>query len=142
MTIDWLSFTPFSALVGGALIGLSAGLLMLGQGRVLGASGILTFALLERTPWRLVLLSSMFAVSVILIYFTDFGSEIQFVSSSWRFYIGAFLVGLGAQLGSGCTSGHGICGLARLSKRSFVSVGIFMSVAILTVFIFGTGFDQ
>ena len=132
------NFTPVSALIGGALIGLSAVLMLLGSGRIAGISGILGGALkgqgAERT-WRLCFLGGL-AVAA-LSYPALFGMPIALESQSTPLFtaLAGLLVGFGTRLGSGCTSGHGICGLARFSKRSFAATATFMLFGFATVFV-------
>ena len=137
MTIDWANFTPISALAGGALIGLAAALLILGLGRVMGAAGIVGGALEIRdaeAPWRWSLIAGL--VLSPLIARALWGAAAPVFAGHWPALIASgLLVGLGARLGSGCTSGHGVCGLARLSPRSFAATGIFMATAFATVFV-------
>ena len=137
MTIDWTHFTPWSALGGGLLIGLAAAALILGAGRVMGAAGVLGGALAMRpgdTAWRLWLIAGLLIAPTLL---TLFGAANRpHIDASWPMLIGAgLLVGLGTRLGSGCTSGHGICGIARLSTRSIVATGCFMAAGFATVFV-------
>ncbi len=132
------NFTPYSALIGGFLIGLSAALLMLFNGRVAGISGILaglSVPKMEDGLWRI-----FFVIGLILgpIFFKIFSIELPQtqLSGFWMMWLGAgLLVGYGTQLGSGCTSGHGVCGLARLSLRSLAATLTFMFVAGLVVFL-------
>jgi len=137
MTIDWAHFTPFSALAGGAMIGAAAALLILGAGRILGAAGILGGALDGRdgeAAWRWSLIVGL--VLSPLIARALWGAAAPVFATHWPALIASgLLVGLGARLGSGCTSGHGVCGLARLSPRSFVATAIFMATAFVTVFV-------
>ena len=132
------NFTPVSALIGGALIGLSAVLMLLGSGRIAGISGILGGALKgqgsERT-WRLCFLSGLAFAA--LSYPALFGVPVVIESQSIPLFtaLAGLLVGFGTRLGSGCTSGHGICGLARFSKRSFAATATFMLFGFATVFI-------
>jgi hypothetical protein len=133
-------FTPWSALAGGALIGLSAVMLMASHGRVAGLSGI--FGGLLRKPdgpdffWRLVFILGLLAGAGIAAIAGLFRAEtLAFPSGLTLTAIGGLLVGGGTALGSGCTSGHGICGLARLSPRSLAATVTFMAVAIATVFL-------
>jgi hypothetical protein len=137
MSIDWAHFTPFSALAGGALIGLAAALLILGLGRVLGAAGVVGGALEIHdadAPWRWSLLVGL--VLSPLIARALWGAVQPVFAAHWLTLVASgLLVGFGARLGSGCTSGHGVCGLARLSPRSFVATGVFMAAAFVTVFI-------
>lgn len=131
-------FTPFVSLIGGMMIGLSAVLLMLWDGRIAGISGITSRllpphrddAFLSRFGFVLGLIAAPLAMTAI-----D-GVEIsQTVSSNIMLMIVAgLLVGFGSVWGNGCTSGHGVCGMARLSTRSFVATGVFMATAVITVF--------
>ncbi len=137
MTIAWASFTPLSAFLGGCLIGLAALLLMAFQGRVMGISGILgglfgAASSGDRT-WRLAFLFGVVGGPIAWQAVTKAPIVWQAVATGPQFYIAAFLVGLGTAIGSGCTSGHGICGLARFSPRSFVAVMAFMTSAVATV---------
>ena len=137
MTIT--EFTPFAGLLGGALIGLSAVLLMAAHGRILGASGIfaglLTLKFDAEFNWRLIFIVGMLIGTIFSgLYFFDTAS-ITFVGGPLTIIAGGLIVGVGTVLGSGCTSGHGICGLSRFSTRSLAATCTFMAVAILTVFI-------
>jgi hypothetical protein len=130
------NFTPVSAAIGGALIGLAATLLMLINGRMAGISGILASCLELRGRDRI--WSAAFIAGLILAPITGalFGFAIptpQMPSSRTVVVIGGVLVGFGTRLGGGCTSGHGICGVARLSPRSSVATIIFMTTAIIVV---------
>jgi uncharacterized membrane protein YedE/YeeE len=130
------AFTPGPALLGGALIGLSAGALMLGVGRIAGISGIVG-GLLSGQPdrsWRLWFLVGLLGAPVALAMAGLVG-PIHPPSAGWLTALAGVLVGVGTRLGSGCTSGHGVCGMARLSLRSIVATGVFMGVAVLTVFV-------
>ncbi|TLU71084.1 YeeE/YedE family protein [Lichenicoccus roseus] len=133
-----LPFHPGEALAGGALIGLSAGMLLLSIGRVAGCSGIAA-RLLGRpdgdSGWRAAFVLGLLLGPVLLELATGRSVTMQ-ISASVPVLIGAgLLVGFGTRLGSGCTSGHGVSGLARLSKRSFAAVSTFMVTAFLTVFV-------
>ncbi|MDH3239415.1 MAG: YeeE/YedE family protein [Alphaproteobacteria bacterium] len=132
------NFTPGSALAGGALIGLAAVMLMGLTGRIAGISGILG-GLLPPAPgesaWR-----AAFAVGLVggtLLYRAGGGplASLQFSATPVTLIAAGLLVGFGTVLGSGCTSGHGVCGIARLSKRSVASVATFMITAALTVYV-------
>lgn len=131
-------FTPFASLFGGLLIGLSAVLLMLFLGRIMGATGILMGALMPDSKddwsWRIVLLLGMFSGPWLFSLFTGSLPAIEVPMSPLMLVLGGLLVGVGVTLGSGCTSGHGVCGLARGSKRSFTAVALFMSSTIITVY--------
>lgn len=132
-------FTPFASFGGGLLIGLGAVLLMLGLGRIFGATGILSGAVFaeNRTEltWRLALILGMILAPGLIFLITGSIPEITVPVSPAMIVIGGVIVGLGASLGSGCTSGHGVCGLSRLSLRSLVAVPTFMATAALTVFV-------
>ena len=137
MTIT--EFTPFAGLLGGALIGLSAVLLMAAHGRILGASGIfaglLTFKFDAEFNWRLIFIVGMLIGTIFSgLFFFDI-SSMSFGGGPLTTIAGGLIVGVGTVLGSGCTSGHGICGLSRFSTRSLAATCTFMAVAILTVFI-------
>jgi uncharacterized membrane protein YedE/YeeE len=130
-------FDPFSALLGGALIGLAATLLLWLNGRVAGVSGILAGAIAAPGPerdWR-----TAFLVGLIFgpIVFAFFGGTLPrpMLPELPVVVVAGLLVGFGTQLGSGCTSGHGVCGLARLSPRSLAATATFVAAAMATVFI-------
>jgi uncharacterized membrane protein YedE/YeeE len=141
MQIQWEVFTPIHSFFGGTLIGLATVLLLFFKGRIAGISGILG-ALMQshHTPadhyqWRaffimgLLLSSFIYSIFAVLPRFT--------IQANWLMLILAgLLVGFGTRMGSGCTSGHGICGLSRLSTRSFVATLIFMSAGVIACFIF------
>lgn len=128
------SFSPLSGLPGGMLIGLSAALLLWGNGRVAGISGIIGGIRRGDVLWRVAFLLAMGAGGMITLDLLDKpvpapeGSSLLLTSAG-------LLVGFGTRFGSGCTSGHGVCGLARFSVRSLVAVVVFMATAMLTVFI-------
>ncbi len=138
MTIDFTNFTPMASLIGGLIIGIAALLMMLSKGSVMGVSGILLDLIIERKVdwiWRIsFVIGTIFGPFMLIILFAQ-SIEYQPVSGGVIFWVAGLLVGIGSALGAGCTSGHGICGLARFSKRSFFAVAVFMSTAILTVFI-------
>lgn len=130
-------FTPVSALLGGALIGLAATLLLASIGRVAGISGIVNAALESREgrAWRLAFLGGLVAGAALWFAF-GIGVAPPRVGFPLPWLVAAgLLVGFGTRLGSGCTSGHGICGLARLSRRSLVAVVAFMGAGMGTVFV-------
>lgn len=143
MTIDWNHFSPWSALAGGALIGLAAALLLLANGRIAGVSGILGGLLRldeNETPWQSAFISGLLfapALWAVLapggLHLPDFTPE---SGAGWSaLIVGGLLVGIGTRLANGCTSGHGVCGLARLSVRSLAAVLVFMAFGFLTVFV-------
>ncbi|SHF90712.1 hypothetical protein SAMN02745157_3045 [Kaistia soli DSM 19436] len=137
-----IGFTPVSATIGGALIGLGAGLLWIVNGRVAGISNIfgsLVFGARVDLPWRLLFLVGLpLGAAIGLEFGPDFLSEMSGALPtldlpSPLIVIAGFLVGVGTALARGCTSGHGVFGLANLSLRSFLAVAIFMTTAVLTV---------
>ena len=138
MTIDLVNFTPVSALVGGGMIGLAALALMASKGRVMGISGILGSLIrpdaTDGNGWRLAFVAGAMLAPLTVGLF-DIDIEIMPVATGWVLPLAGLLVGFGAALGSGCTSGHGICGLARLSPRSLVAVITFMLTAVITVYL-------
>lgn len=137
MQINWTEFTPLLSLAGGMLIGAAALLLMVANGRVMGVSGILggLFSSSDGKAWRLAFILGAVGAPVLLVQSGIFEIAVQPVASGLLLYCAAFLVGLGTAIGSGCTSGHGICGLSRLSIRSFAAVMTFMMTAVVTVFV-------
>lgn len=132
-------FTPIMSFGGGLAIGLGAVLLMLGLGRILGATGILSGLVFvegrSEFAWRAALVLGMMLAPALIFAVTGAMPEVNVPVSPVMIAIGGVIVGLGASLGSGCTSGHGVCGLSRLSARSLVAVPIFMATAAITVFI-------
>jgi uncharacterized membrane protein YedE/YeeE len=136
MTLDWAHFTLFRSLGGGLLIGLAAGALALGMGRILGAAGIVG-GIVDPRPgdvgWRASLILGLLLAPTILSLFTTLKAPA--IESSWpALIVAGLLVGFGTRLGSGCTSGHGICGVSRLSPRSIVATALFMASGFATVF--------
>jgi hypothetical protein len=131
------NLTPLSGLIGGALIGLAAALLMLLTGRIAGISGIFGGLLPLQAgdrDWRLAFIAGMIAAPVLaaLLYGAPLPNPVMPASLA-VVAIGGLLVGFGSRMGGGCTSGHGVCGVARLSARSLVATAVFMAVAIVTV---------
>lgn len=122
-------FTPYSGLIGGILIGLAAVVLMAGNGRIMGASGIfgglLTLNFDRNFAWRAIFIVSMLIATAWTALFTGIAQEMAFGTSPLLTALSGLIVGLGVYLGNGCTSGHGICGNARFSKRSLVATGVF-----------------
>ncbi len=131
-------FTPLTALSGGILIGLAALLFLLIQGRVAGISGILAGLLAPATPdtgWRWRFIGGLGVGGALGFWLLGLPApELSQVSWHWLL-VGGLLVGFGAKLGNGCTSGHGICGIGRLSVRSIVATLLFMLAGMVTVFI-------
>jgi uncharacterized protein len=130
------AFDPLSALIGGALIGLAAALTMLLTGRIAGISGIcggLLSGPANDRPWRIALLAGLIAAPLIS---GAFGRPLPLpdMPASWAVVIaGGLLVGFGTRMAGGCTSGHGVCGIARISPRSIAATLIFMGVAVVVV---------
>lgn len=133
------AFTPFMSLGGGFAIGLGAVLLMLGLGRIFGATGIISgtvfFENKDELAWRLSLIVGMILAPGLIFFVTGTMPKLDVPVSPGMIAVGGVIVGLGASLGSGCTSGHGVCGLSRLSVRSLVAVPTFMATAAITVFL-------
>lgn len=132
-------FTPWESLTGGALIGIASVLLMLTLGRIMGATGILAGILTPSAHpdlgWRIALLSGMISGPLALMALTGQMPAVEVPVSTPMLLIGGFLVGIGVTYGSGCTSGHGVCGMARLSPRSIAATATFMVTTALTVFV-------
>ena len=131
---DWQSI--LNALLGGALIGLAASFLMLFKGRVFGVSGILGGIAVPRrgdTLWRVAALLGLVAAGGVLWFAKPDAVQITATAPLWQYALAGLLVGFGTQLGSGCTSGHGVCGISRLSTRSIVATATFMVAGILVV---------
>ena len=130
------NFTPLSAAIGGALIGLSSVLLMLLTGRIAGISGIFGGLLNPRSGeigWRIAFIAGLILAPVIAGWI-GYGMAQPKLPGSWAVIVAAgLLVGFGARLGGGCTSGHGICGIGRLSPRSIAATVVFMGTAVITV---------
>ena len=133
------AFTPVQSAVGGALIGLAAVILMAGLGRIMGATGILAGAVQpssrDEALWRWAVLAGIVTGPLALALLTGALPEVTVPVSTPMLVVGGLLVGIGVTLGAGCTSGHGVCGLARLSPRSLVAVPVFMMATALTVFV-------
>lgn len=136
-TIDWQNFTPLSAALGGLLIGLASVALMAGLGRIAGITGIVAESLkrpFSASQWRYCFMLGLMASP--LIYSQFAALPLANIDSSWLVCIAAgFIVGFGSRLGSGCTSGHGVCGISRGSLRSIVATLVFMASGFATVFI-------
>ena len=131
-------FTPYAGLAGGALIGLSAVILMAGPGRIAGCSGIfrrlLTLQMDDEFLWRAIFIFGLLVGTLLSAPYAANAQNLGFNSLPVT-VIGGLFVGFGTALSHGCTSGHGICGLARFSMRSLVAVIAFMVVAVITVYV-------
>jgi len=137
MIIDWNNFTPLSALAGGALIGISASLLVLLNGRLAGISSIVGGLIKPSTNdkgWRIAFIIGLIVAPLIWQLFSHLPA-IVINTNNGLLITSGLIVGIGTRYGSGCTSGHGICGLSRLSPRSFIATLAFMSTGFLTVFV-------
>ena len=127
-------FTPVHALTGGALIGLSAAILWVGLGRVAGISGILAGVRTPDRAWRLAFLAGLIVAPLLYRLSGGPSATPDTTTSAWIVVAGGLLVGFGTRLGGGCTSGHGVCGIARLSRRSIAATAVFMAAAMVTVY--------
>ncbi|MFC0132831.1 YeeE/YedE [Massilia eurypsychrophila] len=137
MMIDWASFTPWASLAGGALIGLAAAMFVLFNGRIAGISGILG-GLLQwpkgDVAWRVAFLLGLISAPVFYGLYAPL-PQVQVDAGTATLVAAGLLVGIGTRYGAGCTSGHGVCGLSRLSPRSLVATACFMAAGFATVFI-------
>ena len=137
MTIDWQHFTPWSALAGGALIGLAAAMFVLLNGRIAGISGVLG-GLLNPTRgdigWRIAFVAGLVGAPLVYRLFGALPMP-QIDAGTGALMLAGLLVGVGTRYGAGCTSGHGVCGLSRLSPRSLSATLVFMGAGFATVFV-------
>jgi uncharacterized protein len=135
MTIDWTHFTPWSSLAGGVLIGLAAAMLVLLNGRIAGISGIVGGLVAARrgdAAWRVAFVLGLFAAPLVMLLYA---TAPRIDAGAGTLAVAGLLVGLGTSYGSGCTSGHGVCGLSRLSPRSLVATAAFMAAGVATVYL-------
>ena len=140
MTIDWIHFTPWLSLGGGILLGLASAIFILVNGRILGISGILGGLLVPRLGdigWRIAFLLGIAASPFVSGQILPVGYlEVPSIEAGYvTIAVAGLLVGFGTRYGSGCTSGHGVCGLSRLSPRSLVSTLTFMGLGFLVVYV-------
>ena len=137
MMIDWVNFTPWASLAGGALIGVAAALFVLFNGRIAGISGILG-GLLQwpkgDMAWRVAFLLGLVAAPAAYGLYAPLPA-VHVDAGTATLVVAGLLVGIGTRYGAGCTSGHGVCGLSRLSPRSLVATAAFMAAGFVTVFI-------
>jgi uncharacterized protein len=137
VSIDWTAFTPWSALAGGAIIGIAAVLFALFNGRVTGISGIIGGLLRPSLPdaaWRAAFLAGLIVAPIV--YRSLEGPANLTIDANYpTLVVAGILVGIGTRYGSGCTSGHGVCGVSRLSPRSLVATLAFMAAGFATVFV-------
>lgn len=134
MIIDSAAFTPVSTALGGLMIGIAVAVLLLFNGRIAGISGIFANMFTKQSGWRIAFIAGLAGAPWVYRLFA--GQPDVVIAADYPLLIVAgLLVGFGTRLGNGCTSGHGICGMARLSKRSFAAVAVFMVSAFLTVWL-------
>ncbi len=137
MTVAWTEFTPWSALAGGVLIGMAAAMLVLLNGRIAGISGIVGGLFKPQAgdvAWRASFVIGLMAAP--LVHGLVAALPVPRIDASFgSLILAGLLVGVGTRYGSGCTSGHGVCGLARLSPRSLVATAAFMAAGFATVFV-------
>jgi uncharacterized membrane protein YedE/YeeE len=137
MTIDWEHFTPWASLAGGLLLGVAAAIFILVNGRILGVSGIVGGLLPPAKgdwAWRLTFVAGVLAAPL-LYQLVATPAAVRIDAEPVMIVVAGLLVGIGTRYGSGCTSGHGICGLSRLSPRSMVATVTFMAAGFVTVFV-------
>lgn len=138
MVVDWNAFTPWSALGGGALIGIAAGMFVLLNGRIAGISGIIGGLLLKPargdSAWRIAFVGGLLVAPLVYALVAVLPMP-QIDAGYGTLALAGLLVGIGTRYGSGCTSGHGVCGLSRLSPRSLVATAVFMGAGFMTVFV-------
>ncbi|MBJ7312212.1 YeeE/YedE family protein [Rugamonas sp. CCM 8940] len=137
MTIAWNAFTPWPALLGGAMIGLAAALLILLNGRIAGISGILGGLLRPLRGdigWRAAFIAGLVGAPVVYGLFAAL-PPVSIAAGDGALLLAGLLVGVGTRYGAGCTSGHGVCGLSRLSWRSLAATATFMAAGFATVFV-------
>lgn len=127
------------ALIGGAIIGVAVSILLIFNGRVTGISGIVSSALIPKKgdfSWRVIFLLGLFVGGLAMTSLRPQAFQSTVIAESWTTIVAGLLVGFGSSLGSGCTSGHGVCGLSRLSLRSLVATISFISAGIIAGIIF------
>lgn len=137
MVIDWNAFTPVSALAGGLLIGLAAALFVLLNGRIAGISGIVGGLLRPArgdVAWRVAFVAGLIVAPLAWLLFAPLPA-LQIDAGYGALVLAGLLVGIGTRYGSGCTSGHGVCGVSRLSPRSLVATAAFMGAGFVTVYV-------
>ena len=137
MTIDWTAFTPWPALAGGILIGIAAAMFVLINGRIAGISGIIGGLLRPSLPdvgWRLAFLAGL-VIAPSLVGAFVYLPQLKIDTGYAMLIAAGLLVGVGTRYGAGCTSGHGVCGISRLSPRALVATAVFMAAGFATVFV-------
>ena len=139
MTIDWNNFTPWSALLGGALIGAAAAIFIVFNGRIAGISGVLGGLLRPAAlmpgdaGWRIAFVLGLLVAPLVYLLFSVW-PVVQVDASYGALVLAGLLVGVGTRYGAGCTSGHGVCGISRLSPRSMAATACFMAAGFATVY--------
>ena len=137
MTIDWSNFTPWSSLAGGILIGLATAVFLMFNGRIAGISGLVGGLLHPAKgdiAWRIAFVLGLISAPVVYSLVTPL-PQVRVEAGSVLLVVAGLLVGIGTRYGSGCTSGHGVCGLSRRSPRSMVATAAFMLAGFATVFV-------
>lgn len=137
MSIDWTAFTPWASLAGGMLIGIAAAMLILLNGRIAGISGVLGGLLRPArgdVSWRVAFIAGLLGAPLVYALATALPRP-QIDAGYVELVLAGLLVGTGTRYGSGCTSGHGVCGVSRLSPRSLVATAAFMASGFVTVFV-------
>ena len=137
MTINWSNFTPWSSLAGGILIGLATAMFLLFNGRIAGISGIVGGLLRPAkgdVAWRVAFVLGLISAPVVYSLVTPL-PQVRVEAGSTLLVVAGLLVGIGTRYGSGCTSGHGVCGLSRRSPRSLIATAAFMLAGFATVFV-------
>ncbi len=140
MKLDWAQFTPWTSLAGGIVVGVACAIFILINGRILGVSGILGGLLPPKAGesiWRIAFLLGLCAAPCVFhaVVPTQYITAPRIDASEWLIVVAGLLVGFGTRCASGCTSGHGVCGLSRLSSRSLVATCSFMSAGFVTVYV-------
>ncbi len=140
MNIDWTHFTPFASLTGGIILGVASAIFILINGRILGISGILGGLLPPKagdTTWRIAFLLGLFAAPTVFhaVVPAQFITAPRIDATDWMVVAAGLLVGIGTRYASGCTSGHGVCGLSRLSPRSLLATMSFMVAGFAMVYV-------
>ncbi len=140
MNLDWAHFTPFAALTGGIILGIGSAIFILVNGRILGISGILGGLLPPKvgdTTWRIAFMLGLFAAPTVFhaVVPAEYITAPRIDATDLMVIAAGLLVGIGTRYASGCTSGHGVCGLSRLSPRSLVATVSFMSAGFAIVYV-------
>jgi len=137
VTLDWNAFTPWASLAGGVTIGIAAAMFIVLNGRIAGISGILGGLLRPVSgdvAWRVAFVAGLVGAPVVYALFAQLPQP-RIDAGSGALVLAGLLVGIGTRYGSGCTSGHGVCGISRFSPRSLVATAAFMLAGFATVFI-------